>query len=389
MDGGLGVAIDKLAAIDPSSLTATELHDLVMHVTREESRLAAAKARLVGAWDAQKHWADNGSKAATARLMLEAFVSSDTARRDLFRARRLRTMPHTAAALAEGKLSIDHADLLMRANQPEVAHLFARDESLLLDRVKTLRHPSAQRCVRYWRNLAEDEVRKDPCDRDRDGRRFSAVRTFRGRVSLDGMLDPISGSIVLNELQRLEERLFQQDWAEAREKHGAVGATAADLPRTAPQRRADALEEMARRSASMDPNAVMPRPLFTILAGYEGFSNVCELSDGTVVSPRQLVPYLADSDIERVVFEGPSRVIDVGVRRRFFTDALRRAIEVRDRHCTHPSGCDVPAEQCEIDHIEPYSRGGLTTQSNGRCRCGVHNRQRGDRPDVPDAPDDG
>jgi hypothetical protein len=365
-----------------------ELHDLVIELMREESRLAAAKATLVAAWDAQRQWADNGSKAAVARLMLDASVSARTAKRELFRARRLRTMPCTTAALAEGKLSIDHADLLMRVNQPEVAHLFARDESLLVDQIKMMRHPAAERCTRYWRSLAEDEAGKEPSDRDRDGRHFSAVRTFRGRVVFDGMLDPVAGTVVLNELQRLEQRMFVQDWADARAEHGDR-ATAADLPRTSDQRRADALEQMARRSAAMDPHAVIPRPLFTVLVGYEGFSNVCELSDGTVVAPHQLVRHLADADIERIVFEGPSRVIDVGVRRRFFTGALRRAIEVRDRHCTHPSGCDVPAEQCEIDHIQPYSRGGLTTQGNGRCRCSVHNRQRSNRPDAPDAPDDG
>jgi hypothetical protein len=49
------------------------------------------------------------------------------------------------------------------------------------------------------------------------------------------------------------------------------------------------------------------------------------------------------------------------------TPGLRRAIEVRDRHCQHPSGCDVPAEECDIDHKVPYSEGGLTTQGNGRC----------------------
>ena len=181
MDCGLGLAIDRLAAVDPSSLSATELHDLVIELVREESRFAAAKAALVAAWDAQRQWADNGSKAAAARLMLDASVSARTARRELFRARRLRTMPCTASALAEGKLSMDHADLLMRANQPEVADLFERDEGLLVDQIKMLRHPAAQRCIRYWRNLAEDETGKDPCDRDRDTRRFNAVRTFEGQ----------------------------------------------------------------------------------------------------------------------------------------------------------------------------------------------------------------
>ncbi len=383
MDVLLGRAIDEVAAIDPSTLSATELQDLVIELIREESRFAAARAALVAAWDAQRQWADNGSKAAVARLMLDARVSARTAKRELFRARRLRTMPCTSAALAEGKLPIDHADLLMRVNQPEIAHLFARDEVLLVDQIKLMRHPAAQRCTRYWRSLAEDEVGKEPSDRDRDGRHFSAVRTFRGRVVFDGMLDPIAGTAVLNELQRLEQRMFVQDWADARAEHGDR-ATASDLRRTSDQRRADALEQMARRSAAMDPQAVMPRPLFTVLVGYDGFSKICELSDGTVVTPGQLVRHLGDADIERVVFEGPSRVIDVGVRRRFFTGALRRAIEVRDRQCTHPSGCDVPAEQCEVDHIQPYSRGGLTTQANGRCRCSVHNRQRSNRPDAPD-----
>jgi hypothetical protein len=276
----------------------------------------------------------------------------------------------------------------MHANQTDVSHLFERDESLLVDQIKMLRHPDARRCTRYWSNIAEDEVGKEPSDRDRDCRWFSGARTFLDRVSLDGMLDPVAGTIVLNELHRLEQKLFERDWAEARAKRGDQ-ATVDDLARTSDQRRADALVEMAERSAAMDPHAVLLRPLFTVLTGYGAFSNVCELSDGTVVSPKQLAPYLTDADVERIVFEGPSRVIDVGVRRRVFTGALRRAIQVRDRQCTHPSGCDVPAEQCEVDHVVPYSRGGLTTQENGRCRCSVHNRQRGNRPDAPDPPDDG
>src|SRR5690242_20026916 len=99
MDHGLGTAIDRLAAIDPSTLADDDLQDLVVDVLREESRFAAAKATLIAAWDARRRWADNGSKAAAARLMLDALVSARTARRELFRARRLRTMPHTAVAL--------------------------------------------------------------------------------------------------------------------------------------------------------------------------------------------------------------------------------------------------------------------------------------------------
>ena len=97
------------------------------------------------------------------------------------------------------------------------------------------------------------------------------------------------------------------------------------------------------------------------------------------------------------MFDGPSRVIDVGKRQRFFKGALRRALEVRDRFCQHESGCDVPAEDCQGDHKFPYSEGGLTTQENGSMGCLGHNldwwnhperRWRPNEPDYDDEIDD-
>jgi hypothetical protein len=185
----------------------------------------------------------------------------------------------------------------------------------------------------------------------------------------------MAGTEFLDELGHLERRAFEADWAEARDRFGDQ-ASAEQLARTPAQRRADALVEMARRSAAMPVGARLPRPLITVLSGYGAFSRTCELADGTVIAPADVVALLGQADVERIVFDGPSRVIDVGVRRRFFDGALRRAIEVRDRHCQHPSGCDVVAAQCHIDHIVAWAEGGLTTQDNGRCYCPVHNRQR-------------
>ena len=67
---------------------------------------------------------------------------------------------------------------------------------------------------------------------------------------------------------------------------------------------------------------------------------------------------------------------------------LRRAIEVRDRSCYHPS-CDAPPERLEIDHIHEHAKGGPTTQINGRPACGFHNRWRNQHPGADDDPDDG
>jgi len=50
-------------------------------------------------------------------------------------------------------------------------------------------------------------------------------------------------------------------------------------------------------------------------------------------------------------------------------------VELRDRECFHEL-CDVPAADCDIDHVKPWAAGGLTTQANGRPACGFHNRAR-------------
>jgi hypothetical protein len=291
-------------------------------------------------------------------------------------------MPATVVALGEGKLSVDQADLLRTANRPVLRELFARDETLLIGGIASLRLDDAKRAVSYWIDAAYDALGLDRPYRSRDGRHLKAVRTFDGSVDVRGRLDALAGTEVLEELHRIEQRLFEADWADARAEHGP-DALPKHLPRTAFQRMADALVIMARQSSAYrDGVHRLPRPLITIHVGRGTFSKMCELADGTVVAPGQVVPYLCEGDIERIIFDGPSQVIDVGVRERFFTGALRRAIEVRDRHCTHASGCNVPAEDCQIDHKIRYTDGGLTVQDNGRCHCKTHNLQRENHPEL-------
>ena len=108
----------------------------------------------------------------------------------------------------------------------------------------------------------------------------------------------------------------------------AAQPKASELGRTA--RSADAMRSsaMAARSAGCPETDKPARPLFTVLVGYDAFARTCELANGTVVTPGQLVQYLGEAEVERIVFAGPSRVVDVGVRRRVFTGATRRAVEV-------------------------------------------------------------
>jgi 5-methylcytosine-specific restriction endonuclease McrA len=104
-----------------------------------------------------------------------------------------------------------------------------------------------------------------------------------------------------------------------------------------------------------------------------------------VLSPDTVFPWLKEADFERVVF-APGKRIEVSVKSRLFKGATKRAIELRDRQCTHEY-CDLTVDQCQIDHIIPWDRGGPTEQENGRLLCGFHNRLRNGREPPDGEPD--
>ena len=374
---GLDRAVDELAAIDGSGLSDGQLHHLVLLHLELVSRLAAIRARHVAEWDRRKVWDSDGSKVGWGRLMRECSMAEATAKAEVRRAKALRRMPVTRTAFGEGKLTVDQVDLLARAAERDVEAVFARDEAVLIDEVvRPLRLPDAARLLRYWKDAAYDQLNVEPRLPNPDSRHAHAVRTFNDTVDLAGNLGVIGGTEFLEEFTDLEQIEFEADWAAAREQFGP-DALPCHLPRTAAQRRADALIGMARNSRACRQGTFhQPRPLITVHTGMGALTTMCQLADGTVVAPQQVFPLLAEADIERIVFDGPSRVIDVGVRQRFFTGALRRALEARDLHCKDESGCDVPAHRCQGEHKHPYSEGGLTTQDNGEMLCANHNRQR-------------
>ena len=135
---------------------------------------------------------------------------------------------------------------------------------------------------------------------------------------------------------------------------------------------ADAVVEMARRAMAMPTGARRPMPLVTIVAGEDSLAHLLELSNGQIVRPTDVAPHLDDALVQAFIYDG---VHPLGASsQRTFTGRLRRAIQVRDRRCQHPSGCDEPMNRCDVDHITPVADGGQTEPDQGRLQCEVHNR---------------
>jgi hypothetical protein len=241
-------------------------------------------------------------------------------------------------------------------------------EQKLVDHAAGTRFEQFRQATQYWINQADAVVGDDGDEPDRRPG-LTIGGGVGGEHSIRGHLDPVGGAEVATMIDRIAD----------------------GCARTLRERRAQALVEMARRAAATPAAARRPRPLITVIVGDESFRNLCETGAGAVLRPCDLAPHRADSDIETILFDGPHVPVSTSPRRTF-TGALRRAIQVRDRHCQHESGCDEPIDRCDVDHVVAWSDGGDTSLSNGRLACRYHNRihpQRCTPPPPPEPPPDG
>ena len=379
----MGDALDALVSVgaqnfgDCASIEA--LH-------RELSRFEAFVTQASAAFEASEEWAADGAKTAAAWIATRCHLPRPAARRRVRLGRTLRHLPVCAEAWREGQIGTEHARAIASARRHRTEASMARDEAMLVAQARELSFEDFESSLEYWKQLADPEGADEADEARRAKRSVYLESSYAGLWFGQMTLDPISGAIVSGELNRLERELFDADCAEAKERLGRRPRLD-QLARTSAQRRADALVEMATRSASAPADGIRPAPLFSVFVGYESIrGRICELENGTVLAPSALMAWMDSAYFERAIFSLGGRV-DVSVRARLFSGGTRRAIELRDRICTHPY-CFEPAESCQADHIEPYADGGPTTQENGRLLCGFHNRLRnqGDRRERPPPP---
>ena len=367
-------ALEALIASDAANYGDGESMEKLHHL---EARFESFMTEATSAFEAGEHWAAEGAKTAASWIASRCRVPRAAAKRRVRLGRTLRHLPAVAGAWREGAIGEDAAKAIASARRHRTEAAMARDEEMLVDQASDMGFEDFARALEYWKQLADPEGAEEG-EHEKVASRDVFLETSFGGMWLGQMtLDPVSGSIVSNELNRLEHDLFEADCAQAKERLGRPGRID-ELARTSGQRRADALVEMATRSRRAPAEGIRPAPLFSVLVGYETVhGRICELENGTVLHPSALEAWMDSAYFERALFSLGNR-IDVSVRSRFFTGGTRRAIELRDRICTHPH-CYEPAQSCQVDHVETYAAGGLTTQDNGRLLCGFHNRLRNQR----------
>ena len=354
--------LDELRSLEPGALEDAELKALLCEVARVRAALDAIDGAAIAEMERRGCFVTDGAVSTKTWLAHYTGITRAVAGSRVRLAKRLSRMPLLAAALASGDVTELHARSLGRCLTPRTMEAFARDEAMLTDRARELGADLFDAVVSRWLAV-NDQDGPEPSGPDSQ---LHASRTFGDRVRLDGELDAEDGAEFLTELDALYDQLWHEDQA----------ADESDpcKRRTAAERYAAALVEMARRSsathdddeAEPDSGSAAPRggrprrrqliAVVDIDPDAEGLPTTGTLEDGTLLPRSTLERWLCDCSLGRVLLKGRSLPLDLGQVTYTPSAAQRRALIARDRGCI-VDGCDRRPRWCDAHHVVPFPHG--------------------------------
>jgi hypothetical protein len=157
-----------------------------------------------------------------------------------------------------------------------------------------------------------------------------------------------------------------------------VGAPGEHDPRTREQRLTDGITELCHAYASGSVTGGRERPHLLLLV--DATTGEAETTSGDHVPAHVVARVAEDAVIQRVLTTG-SAVLDLGRRVRTASDDQYRALVARDGGCRYP-GCTIPAEWCDVDHLQPWSHHGPSNLDNLVLWCHAYHHRFKHRPDV-------
>ena len=347
-----------MLAAGPKGLPPAGLADGLRRIVELTARADACRAEYIAEAERTDAARREGYGSTTAWLMAISGDPAAVCRSRLAVATALEDMPGTKEAFASGSVSESRVRLLAQA-QALAPEQFAKDEAALVAQAATVPSNRLPQVLEAWKRNT------DPAGAEAEAERRHALRALHispawsGMVHLNGDLDPEGGLIVLAAIRSLSE----------------PPALAPGDTRTQAQCRADALVEICHRHLDGGLGGSTQRTQVIVTVPWDTLRKGCGLVDTEAgpVSAETARRLACDASISRIILDADTMPIEVGRARRVVSPALRRALDLRDQHCTHP-GCDLPARYCDAHHIQHWADGGETEISNLRLLCRKHHR---------------
>jgi hypothetical protein len=321
------------------------LCDLAAGSGRLRAALDAFDARLATALE------DLGDSGAGPSTMFRGATkcSQREADRRARRGKGLASLPTTAAALAKGDITTEHADTLIRAAEATSAN--AVEASDLLDHARQRPADLHGKETRDWTRRTQSQSSQEAQQRRRrEARRSVIYENETGMTVSFTEFDPITGAKVRARLDQRCNELFIADG----------GRDEADRERTVEQRRADAIAELILGIGpdsrdgddTADTGAAAshgrPGPVRTQLLVIAHADGSAEIPGTGPIPAAELAKLACESDLFGLVFSTDGQPLWHGTKVRLADDNQWRALIARDKGCAI---CNARPAQCEAHHV--------------------------------------
>jgi hypothetical protein len=364
--GELESALDALAAEDLHGMAASQHVERTARLVRARNRLDAELTRGVRAADVAQAAEHDGLKTMKSWLRGHARLSAGEARRLVRNGRALEQLPAVAAAFAAGAVTAEQVAVVAPVTATEVqaeavgqgVDLAAVDATLAEVAVSRPHAELGQVVHHYLSRLDPDGPEPDPTE----GRSLSLAKHSDGAVSGRFDLDPVGGEKVQAALESFVQ----------------AGRPKGDM-RTRAQQLGDALVQLADLALAsgqlpilrtVKPQVVVMLSLDDLVDPATGPS-AASTGFGADISAARARWLACDGTISRVIMGPDGQPLDHGRTKRVVPPALRRAVEVRDRHCVF-AGCEAPSYWCDVHHVLHWLYGGETSLGNSALLCERH-----------------
>lgn len=142
-----------------------------------------------------------------------------------------------------------------------------------------------------------------------------------------------------------------------------------------------ALVELIRNAGADSPGkrAGSVTPEVMVILNYEkmvaGDTDFAITANGLPLSAGAARAALCEAKIYPEVLNSKGMILDFGRARRLFPKHVGKAVRAAYRGCSYP-GCTMPAHRCELDHLDPWEKGGPTNVDNVDLYCKMHHLAR-------------
>lgn len=364
----LRAVVHELAELPLWQLPETIEADLLAELEQSARLLAFAGVRVVADIDA-RGIAQREAAVSTAEFLRQRLLISPSEAKSRVRAARelVETvapsgelippaLPETAAAAAEGAISLEQVRVISRTMEKLPTGLDpvvrTEAEAQLAQHAHTLDPAQLTVAARRIHTILDPD---GLLDADRPSRRELAfIRDAGGCDILRGRLDTEGAAIVRTAID-------------------AISAPAPQDNRSPARRRADGLIELCRRylDAGQLPSQGGEKPHLTVTMHLPDLT--ATLGADRPITAEHARRLACDAGIIPVVLGGNSEPLDIGRATRTIPPAIRRALTVRDKGCVHP-GCARPPQWCDAHHVQSWLDGGPTALGNLVLLCGKHHR---------------